>query len=96
MITQQEILRKLQTIRKDLFQRYPIHTLGLFGSLARNEQTDESDIDILVEFSEPVGFEIVDLAIELETMLGSSVDLVSRKGIRDRFLPYIEKDIIYV
>ena len=96
MITRQEILHRLQTIREDLFQRYPIHSLGLFGSSVRDEQTDKSDIDILVEFSESVGFEIVDLAIELETTLGHSVDLVSRKRIRDRFLFYMEKDLVYV
>lgn len=96
MITRQEILKRLEEVRNDLFQCYPLTALGLFGSYARENQNDESDIDIIVEFSQPVGFEIVDLAIELESALGASVDLVSRNGIRDRILSHIEKQIIYV
>ncbi|MGE3801188.1 MAG: nucleotidyltransferase family protein [Candidatus Kapaibacterium sp.] len=96
MMTRQEILKRLEEVRNDLFQRYPLTALGLFGSYARENQNDESNIDIIVEFSQPVGFEIVDLAIELESTLGASVDLVSRNGIRDRILAHIEKQIIYV
>lgn len=70
--------------------------MGLFGSYARNEASKESDIDILVEFASPVGFEFVDLAIELEAILNHKVDLVSRKGVKPNMLPYIEKDLLYV
>lgn len=70
--------------------------MSLFGSYARIEQIRESDIDILVEFSSSVGFEFVDLAIELEQLLNQRVDLVSRKGVKADMLPYIEKDLIYV
>lgn len=70
--------------------------MALFGSYARNEETEGSDIDILVEFSSPVGFEFVDLAIELEELLRQKVDLVSKKGVKSGMLPYIEKDLIYV
>ncbi len=77
-------------------ERYFVKRLGLFGSVARGDASADSDIDILVEFSQPVGMEIVDLAIELEELLQSRVDLVSKKAIQPRMLPYIEKDIIYV
>ncbi len=92
----QEIRRCLAGAREELFRRYPIRRLGVFGSFARGDAHPDSDIDILVEFSEPVGFEIVDLAMELEALLGHKVDLVSRQGVRDRLLPYVERDLVYV
>lgn len=70
--------------------------MALFGSYARNEATEKSDIDILVEFEKPVGFEFIDLAIELEEILHKKVDLVSKKGLKPTMLPFIEKDMIYV
>ena len=91
-----EIRRRLAEAHEDLFGRYPIRRLGIFGSVVRGDARPDSDIDMLVEFSEPVGFEIVDLAMELETLLGHKVDLISRNGIRDRLLPYVERDLVYV
>ena len=92
----QEIRHCLSGAREDLFHRYPIRRLGVFGSFARGDARPDSDIDIMVEFSEPVGFEIVDLAMELEALLGHKVDLVSRKGVREWLLPYVERDLVYV
>jgi uncharacterized protein len=91
-----EMRRRLSEARDDLIERYPIRRLGLFGSVVRGDHGPESDVDVLVEFSRPVGLEIVDLAEELEAVLGRRVDLVSRKAISDRMLPHIEKDLIYV
>lgn len=88
-----DILKKSKPI---LFSKYPLKTMALFGSYARNEATKNSDIDILVEFNQPVGFEFIDLAIELEEILHQKVDLVSKKGLKSELLPYIEKDLIYV
>lgn len=82
--------------RDYFFKKYPLKSMALFGSFARKEATDQSDVDILVEFSEPVGFEFVDLAIELEEILHCKVDLVSRNGVKPEMLPFIEKDLIYV
>ena len=79
-----------------LFHKYPIKELGIFGSVARMEENTDSDIDILVEFSEPVGWEIIDLASELEELLGYKVDLVSKKAVRPNLMPFVLKDIVYV
>ncbi|WP_373550869.1 nucleotidyltransferase family protein [Haliscomenobacter sp.] len=79
-----------------LFHKYPIKELGIFGSVARKEENADSDIDILVEFSEPVGWEIIDLASELEELLGYKVDLVSKKAVRANLMPFVLKDIVYV
>lgn len=90
------ILNRLQRSKEQLFQKYALKSMALFGSYARNEAKGESDIDILVEFSKPVGFEFIDLAVELEEMLEHKVDLVSKKGIKPQMLLFIEKDLIYV
>jgi uncharacterized protein len=90
------VLYRLQRSKERLFQKYALKSMALFGSYARNEARKESDIDILVEFSKPVGFEFIDLAVELEEMLEHKVDLVSKKGVKPQMLPFIEKDLIYV
>lgn len=91
-----DIRRQLAGARADLFRRYPIRRLALFGSIVRGDDRPDSDVDIMVEFSEPVGLEIVDLAIDLEKLIGRRVDLVTRRAIRDRLRPYIERDLVYV
>ncbi|MEM7655466.1 MAG: nucleotidyltransferase family protein [Bacteroidota bacterium] len=96
MLPLQEIRSILEASYPELVQRYPIKRLGIFGSVARGEARPESDIDLLVEFHSPVGMEIVYLADELETLLGRTVDLVSKPAIQDRMLPFVEKDLIYV
>ena len=50
----------------------------------------------MVEFSEPVGIEFIDLACDLEDLLGCKVDLVTRQGIKDRYFKYVEPDLKYV
>ncbi|MDR0567325.1 MAG: hypothetical protein LBG47_09900 [Prevotellaceae bacterium] len=55
-----------------------------------------SDIDVIVDFSQPVGIEFIDLADYLERRLHRKVDLVSRGGIKPRYYSEIEKDIVYV
>lgn len=59
----------------------------------RNEQTAGSDI-VLVEFSEPVGFEFLDLMDDLEKIFNQNIDLVSKGRIRPHYLPYIQEDTI--
>ncbi|MEK7263753.1 MAG: nucleotidyltransferase family protein [Bacteroidota bacterium] len=96
MKTINEILSLLATHKQDFTQKYNVKTLAVFGSYSRGEQHDKSDIDILVEFTEPIGFEFVDFADELESLLQTKVDLVTRKAIKPRYWNYIEKDVQYV
>jgi predicted nucleotidyltransferase len=80
---------KLQQQKELLMQQYPIKTIGLFGSVVRDDFTDNSDIDVIVEFTRPVGMEFIELADRLEDILQRKVDLVSRKGLKERtFLFY--------
>ena len=68
------ILHKHQTN----LDQFSVKSLAIFGSVARGEATDRSDIDLLVEFSQPVGlFEFIRLKYYLENLIGSKVDLVT-------------------
>lgn len=51
-----------------LIKKYPLESIGIFGSFSRNEQTQDNDVDILVEFDQPIGIEFIDLAEELEVI----------------------------
>jgi hypothetical protein len=96
MKTLQEIEDTLHTHRSRLFQDYPIKSLAIFGSYARREQGYASDLDILVEFSDKVGIRFIDLAEELETIVGIKVDLVSKNGVQAKYLQSIDSELIYV
>ena len=88
-----KVLKKLKPILK---REFKVSRIGIFGSVVRNEQSGSSDIDIIVEFSEPIGLRFIELAELLEKKLGRKVDLVSSKGISPYIKPYIEKEVIYV
>jgi len=70
--------------------------MALFGSYADGTATDNSDIDIMVEFNQPVGFEFIDLSIELEALLQKRVDLVTKQAISPKLMPYISRQLQYV
>ncbi len=91
-----KIETKLRQIKPHLMSKYYINTLGLFGSIVRDDFTSKSDIDILVDFSRPIGIEFIDLANELESLLERKVDLVSKGGIKPAYFRLIQPEIIYV
>lgn len=83
-------------MKSELAYRFHVNKLGLFGSVTREDFTGNSDIDIIVDFSEPIGIEFVDLAEYLEEKLKRKVDLVSRNAIKARFFQEIQGEIQYV
>ncbi|HNZ27859.1 MAG TPA: nucleotidyltransferase family protein [Spirochaetota bacterium] len=92
-----EIIKQLiNEKRKLLEEEYGIKSIGIFGSYARGEETDKSDIDIIVEFSKPVGMEFIHLKYYLSDLLDNDVDLTTPDAIKSNRIPYIKKDIIYV
>ncbi len=93
MHSQAHILQILKDKKPDLQTRYPISELGLFGSYARGDFDENSDIDILVDFNDKIGIGFVSLAHELEDIFKTKIDLVSRKGIKSRYLPFVEKNL---
>ncbi|MEI6292652.1 MAG: nucleotidyltransferase family protein [Methanomicrobiales archaeon] len=85
------ILRKAMPYLKEQFG---ISAIGIFGSYIRDEASPESDLDILVEFSRPIGWEIVELSDYLENLLEIKVDLVTKQSlhpiIRSRILEEVQ------
>lgn len=96
MQSSEQIVQSLRGVSERLKLRYPIRSLALFGSVTREDFGPESDVDILVEFDGAVGSRFIDLALELEALLGRKVDLVSRKGIREKYFEEIAQDLQYV
>ncbi len=89
-LTRGEILEKLASERA-LLEQYGVRSLSLFGSVARGEAGEHSDVDLLVEFSQPIGiFQFVRLKRALEAVLGRPVDLATpsslKPQLRDRIL----------
>ena len=83
--------------KKTLVEKYQVKEIGIFGSYVRGEEDKISDIDILVEFKEPVGlFEFMDLEEYLEELLGTRVDLVSKKALKPRIGKYVLKEVVYI
>jgi hypothetical protein len=91
-----DIRRALEECKIDL-ERLGVSSLSVFGSVARDEATLESDIDVLVEFGGSATLaRYVELKALLEQRLGRRVDLVTRGGLRDRIRPSVEKDAVRV
>lgn len=96
MPTLGEITEILRAHRPSLARKYGIRTLAVFGSYARGDQSPRSDLDVLVDFEFSPGLEFVDLAEELENILGMHVDLVSRGALDKRSYESISPDLRYV
>ncbi|MDF3077509.1 MAG: polymerase subunit beta [Sphingobacteriaceae bacterium] len=97
MYTKESILGLLKQQKAILQKKYPISELALFGSFARGDNNENSDIDILVDFNNHIGgFEFIRLAHELEDLFRHKVDVVSRRGIKPQYLPFVERNLIHV
>ncbi|MDR3132971.1 MAG: nucleotidyltransferase family protein [Prevotellaceae bacterium] len=93
----EEVKMGLRALKPELSVKFHVRAIGLFGSIVRNDfSPSTSDIDIIVDFSQPVGVEFIDLADYLENKFHRKVDLVSRRGIKPLYYSAIEKDIVYV
>jgi uncharacterized protein len=91
-----DIQQTLSAHKAELIALFRVKTLAVFGSFARHEQRVDSDVDILVEFTSPVGIEFIDLGNHLERLLNRRVDLVSRNGIKPKYFKQIQSDLRYV
>ena len=84
-----DILKK----HRDLLVKYGVRRIGLFGSFARNESTDQSDIDLIVDFEEKTFDNFMDLSFALEDIFNRKVDLLTNKSISPYILPYVQNEI---
>jgi predicted nucleotidyltransferase len=69
----------------DLVARYHLTSIGIFGSFTKKDFREDSDIDILIDYDQPIGIEFIDLAEELEKILDRKVDLVSKNGVKSKY-----------
>jgi predicted nucleotidyltransferase len=96
-MTSETYLNLLRKCRQEYAEKYGITRMGIFGSVARGEQTENSDVDICIE-APPMGlFAFSGLWLTLEEQLGVSVDVVRmHKNMNPKFRKRIEKDVVYV
>lgn len=93
----QKVLSILNVYFQSNKDRYGIEKIGLFGSFARGEQREISDIDILVKLKKPTLFLYSEIAGQLENVFGRHIDIISANShLKDSFRAQIEKEVIYV
>lgn len=93
-----QVRKILSEHKNEIRKKYGVIILGVFGSYARGEQKEVSDVDILVELERPIGLKLFDLWDELERLLGLKVDILTIGAIKQKSLlrKSIEEDLIYV
>ncbi|MFO7863944.1 MAG: nucleotidyltransferase family protein [Salinivirgaceae bacterium] len=96
MTNQKDIISKLNELKPWLQQEYSVSKIGLFGSFADNTQTDESDIDILVELEKPIGWKFFSLELYLEKIFNRKIDLVTKKALKEQIRDSILNKVTYV
>lgn len=97
MPTQQQTLTALRKFKADSGSEYGIVSLGIFGSLARNQAKADSDVDVVIETESVNPFQLVHIREQLETLLGTHVDIVRMRKTMNKFLKKrIEKEAVYV
>lgn len=97
MADRQTILAALKKAKPALEIKYGVKDLALFGSYSRDTAVaGASDVDVMVDFLQPIGITFIDLADELEQLLQLKVDLVSRRAIKPKYFNFIQPDLIYV
>ena len=96
MLNANIIEKKLKALKPFLSEKYHVERIGYFGSFIRNEQNEDSDIDILVEFRRPLGWDFFDLQELLENELQRKVDLVSIKALKEQLKDEILRQTRYV
>ena len=96
MMTRNDILRKLKDLKPMLSQEYSVKQIGLFGSFSDDTNTEESDIDLLVEFEKPIGWKYFSLEIYLEDIFGRKIDLVTKNALKEQIRDRILNQVKYV
>lgn len=92
-----QIVRTLSAHRHELAQRFGVKQLSLFGSAARDQLREDSDVDVLVEFEGDATYDgYFKLQDYLQVLLGRSVDLVTERGLKPRARLHVQKDLVRV
>ncbi len=97
MVNKSQILSILRENYREIAIKFKVNKIGLFGSFVKDYETPDSDIDVLVDFFEPITlFAFIDLEDFLTAKLGRKVDLVAKKGLKPILKPIILKEVLYV
>ena len=96
MITKTEILSKLTELKPILYKDYAVKEIGLFGSYSDNSNTEESDIDILVELEKPIGWKFFTLELYLGSIFNKKIDLVTKNALKEQMKDQILKQVNFV
>ncbi|VGO19047.1 nucleotidyltransferase family protein [Pontiella sulfatireligans] len=97
MISKKQALIRLQGFKETNGSKYGIVSLGVFGSLARNQASENSDVDVVVETLNVDAFQMVHLKDELKNLLNTEIDIVRKRPTMNPFLKKrIEQDAVYV
>jgi len=95
-ISREKIIRELGLLKPELAERYGVTRIGVFGSVARDEAGENSDVDIVVEM-QPNLIKRAHLKVELESILGKNVDVVRyRRGMNELLKRQIDNEALYV
>ena len=93
--TASSVVQRIAGMRLELSERFTVTRIGVFGSFARGEAGPESDVDILVELTDPTFDHYMDLKFRLEDVLKRPVDLVMADTVKPRLKPIIDREVVY-
>ena len=97
MKTTEEIIELVRNLKKEIEHKYKAEIIGIFGSYARGEQREGSDVDILVKFHKGATlFDLVGLSIFLEEKLGIPVDVVSQNAVKNELKERIYQEVVRI
>jgi uncharacterized protein len=97
MATRQEVIARLRSLKEEIATRYDVREIGIFGSVARGDDDQKSDIDLLVEFGPDADLiTFIGLWQYLEDVFGTKIDLVSNGGMRSEMRDTVIRDLVLV
>jgi uncharacterized protein len=96
MLTKNYILSKLTELKPMLYKDYSVKEIGLFGSFSDDSFSENSDIDLLVEFEKPIGWKYFSLEIYLENIFGRKIDMVTKNALKNQIRDRVLKQVNYV
>ena len=97
MKTLEEIKQLLKQSKSLLQENYKVTELGIFGSYVRGEQTEKSDVDVLIDYEKaPTLFKLVELRSYLTELMGMKVDVVTKKGLKPRIRERVLSEVVYL
>jgi predicted nucleotidyltransferase len=90
-----DALKILREHESEIKRRFGVKRIGIFGSHARGEEKEASDVDVLVEFTKPSFDNFMDIAFFLEDLFGKEVDLVTTGGLSPYIAPFVEREVVW-